>query len=556
MRKNASQQRRALRANILIILTPIFFVVLLYVLQLLIDRAIATDDNRCGCRCLRCCDAAGLCRDATPEAPCRAWEDCEEEDASECGVEFSSAEQARWCAVESPSAWPALLQVPPGYALAEAYAPAGAVLLTGADVPALSAELDLFPDPVVTPAAQASAAAFAELGAASGAVYAAALSLLGVQLGTDQIDDLYSYQVEPGFVPNPPDYNGTLSLLAANASAPATLEALGAVTAALAAAAEAATGATPGAAAAVAGLALAPLAVAPVWLASADDVNSQLYCGYADARCEGVSVTNAYINAYDFGASDPAAGNFSTRLWYNATGRYPGGGQAPLTLVRVHGALNAAAGALLRAALGPAARARLAGVMAVPKPATELKLAIATLIGVLFFTWLLQLLLPTMLAALVAEREHRLRAMMKMHGLGDAAYWAIQYAWWFGESCRAWGGCWLGLGFGLGFEFELYCLLFGVYFALGSAFQPPSNQPPPTTHTNPQPSTRSTSGSSSARARRSASPSSPPPPTRSSSSSTPSGSRASSPSPFCSRHSSALRAPRPRPPSSTSLPRA
>ena len=77
--------------------------------------------------------------------------------------------------------------------------------------------------------------------------------------------------------------------------------------------------------------------------------------------------------------------------------------------------------------------------MAMPKPATELKLAIATLIGVLFFTWLLQLLLPTMLAALVAEREHRLRAMMKMHGLGDAAYWAIQYAWWFGESSGVFG---------------------------------------------------------------------------------------------------------------------
>ena len=52
-------------------------------------------------------------------------------------------------------------------------------------------------------------------------------------------------------------------------------------------------------------------------------------------------------------------------------------------------------------------------------------------IGTLFYTWLLQLLLPVMLATLVAEKEGRLRTMMKMHGLGDGAYWAIQYTWYF-----------------------------------------------------------------------------------------------------------------------------
>jgi hypothetical protein len=30
---------------------------------------------------------------------------------------------------------------------------------------------------------------------------------------------------------------------------------------------------------------------------------------------------------------------------------------------------------------------------------------------------------------LVYEKEKRLRMMMKMHGLGDAAYWAATYAW-------------------------------------------------------------------------------------------------------------------------------
>jgi hypothetical protein len=30
---------------------------------------------------------------------------------------------------------------------------------------------------------------------------------------------------------------------------------------------------------------------------------------------------------------------------------------------------------------------------------------------------------------LVYEKEKRLRMMMKMHGLGDNAYWVVMYAW-------------------------------------------------------------------------------------------------------------------------------
>ena len=33
------------------------------------------------------------------------------------------------------------------------------------------------------------------------------------------------------------------------------------------------------------------------------------------------------------------------------------------------------------------------------------------------------------LQQLVYEKEKRLRMMMKMHGLGDGAYWLITYSW-------------------------------------------------------------------------------------------------------------------------------
>ena len=55
--------------------------------------------------------------------------------------------------------------------------------------------------------------------------------------------------------------------------------------------------------------------------------------------------------------------------------------------------------------------------------------------------------LPTFLQQLVYEKEKRLRMMMKMHGLGDGAYWLITYTWWWGggahdnEDARPGGRC-------------------------------------------------------------------------------------------------------------------
>ena len=37
---------------------------------------------------------------------------------------------------------------------------------------------------------------------------------------------------------------------------------------------------------------------------------------------------------------------------------------------------------------------------------------------------------PHSLQVLVYEKEKRLRMMMKMHGLGNGAYWLVTYCWW------------------------------------------------------------------------------------------------------------------------------
>lgn len=72
--------------------------------------------------------------------------------------------------------------------------------------------------------------------------------------------------------------------------------------------------------------------------------------------------------------------------------------------------------------------ARLLGIQELPKPSTRLNLQFSSIVGVLLFTWVVQLLMPLMLVQLVYEKEGNLRIMMKMHGLGDAAYWLVNYA--------------------------------------------------------------------------------------------------------------------------------
>ncbi len=54
-----------------------------------------------------------------------------------------------------------------------------------------------------------------------------------------------------------------------------------------------------------------------------------------------------------------------------------------------------------------------------PKGESTLELDFSSLLGPLFFEWLMQLLLPVFVFTLVHEKEHSLRVMMKMQGLPD-----------------------------------------------------------------------------------------------------------------------------------------
>ncbi|CAH1443054.1 unnamed protein product [Lactuca virosa] len=101
-----------------------------------------------------------------------------------------------------------------------------------------------------------------------------------------------------------------------------------------------------------------------------------------------------------------------------------------------------------------------------PKPETEIRLDFSSLLGPLFFTWVILQLFPIVLTALVYEKQQNLRIMMKMHGLGDDPYLMISYAYFLAISlvymfCFVVFGSVVGLKF---FTLNDYSIQFVFYF--------------------------------------------------------------------------------------------
>ena len=138
--------------------------------------------------------------------------------------------------------------------------------------------------------------------------------------------------------------------------------------------------------------------------------------------------------------------SFEPDIYFNDTYGLPYGTQ-PTVYQRAPQALNLAVNAWLRTFVGDGAAATLIGVQETPKAPSEIRLDFSSLLGPLFFTWVVQMLLPIFLMQLVYEKEHRLRMMMKMHGLGDGAYWLVTYTWFW----------------------ALYVVYMAVFVAFGSA---------------------------------------------------------------------------------------
>ncbi|KAL8123535.1 hypothetical protein AgCh_011491 [Apium graveolens] len=159
------------------------------------------------------------------------------------------------------------------------------------------------------------------------------------------------------------------------------------------------------------------------WRNSSSDINDELYKGFRKGN-SGREI-NEIIAGYDLLNSDVS--NFNVSIWYNSTLKNDTGNR-PIALTRVPRLVNLVSSSYLQFLLGPAANMLFDFVKEMPKPETELNFDFASLLGPLFFTWVILQLFPVVLTSLVYEKEQNLRIMMKMHGLGDGPYWMITYA--------------------------------------------------------------------------------------------------------------------------------
>jgi ABC-type multidrug transport system ATPase subunit len=152
---------------------------------------------------------------------------------------------------------------------------------------------------------------------------------------------------------------------------------------------------------------------------------------------------------YDWQDTDPTSGQFRVAVWVNNSNvaRDPG---VP-DIQRWSQPVNLAANAYLKQIAGPAASARLAGVRDMPKGATRLSLDFSSLLGPLFMMWFFQLMLPINVYSLVHEKEHHLRIMQRMQGLGEGPYYAVHYAWMVSMYC-VFAAIFVAVGSGIGLK--------------------------------------------------------------------------------------------------------
>ncbi|VVB04509.1 unnamed protein product [Arabis nemorensis] len=184
-----------------------------------------------------------------------------------------------------------------------------------------------------------------------------------------------------------------------------------------------------------------------LWRNSSSDVNMDLFKGYRKGNPD--EKINEYAAAFDF--QNTNGNNLNVCVWYNSSYKNDTAVR-PMALIRVPRLVNLASNAYLEFLKGFETKILFEYMKEMPKPETKLSLDIASLIGPLFFTWVILLLFPVILTTLVYEKQQRLRMMMKMHGLGDAPYWIVSYTYFLLISilymlCFAIFGSTIGLNF-------------------------------------------------------------------------------------------------------------
>ncbi|KAJ1278485.1 hypothetical protein BS78_04G083200, partial [Paspalum vaginatum] len=154
------------------------------------------------------------------------------------------------------------------------------------------------------------------------------------------------------------------------------------------------------------------------WRKNSEAINDELYRGYIEDKVNTKRIENKndIVSAYDLASSDLKS--FSLTVQHNPD---------KSDFIWVARLTNLASNGYLKLR-GGNTKMRFEFVKDMPRDGHPLKsLDISFIVGKLIFVWIIMLLFPVILTNLVYEKQQKLRAMMKMHGLGDLAYWTISY---------------------------------------------------------------------------------------------------------------------------------
>ncbi|XP_042521053.1 ABC transporter A family member 7-like isoform X2 [Macadamia integrifolia] len=422
LRKNLTFQKRNIKTNVRLISFPFFLCLLLLLIQVLVNSELNKPKYKCGCTCI----------DPNKTGTCQKV----------CGIQYSTLDQAASCAIPSPQEWPVLLQVP-----APQYRAVRTDLIPFTDLPNDSCRLTgSCPATVLLTGSNRSLAENLAGNFFTGVVSLNSSDMLNsladTLLGSSSVTDGDNF-LEPAFFSDLPLYN-IQPQCTQNSSFSVPIQIL--------------TNTVQQDVKCVQGLNL--------WRNSSSEINDELYKGYRKGNPE--RKINEIIAAYDF--LDSNVNNFNVIIWYNSTYKNDTG-NVPMGLVRVPRSVNVASNAFLQFLRGTGTKILFEFVKEMPKRESKLKLDFSSLLGALFFTWVILQLFPVILTSLVYEKQQRLRIMMKMHRLGDGPYWMISYFYFLSMSliymlCFVIFGSLIGLKFFTSNDYSIQFVYFFVYINL------------------------------------------------------------------------------------------
>ncbi|XP_043704668.1 ABC transporter A family member 7-like isoform X2 [Telopea speciosissima] len=422
LRKNLTFQKRNSKTNIRLISFPFFLCLLILLIQSLVNSELNKPKYKCGCSCIDT-NGTGTCEQV-------------------CGIQYSTLDQAASCAISSPQKWPALLQVP-----APQYRAVRTDFIPFTDVPDGSCRgTGSCPAAILLTGNNRSLGENLANNFFTGAFSVNSSDMLNSLannlLGSSSMTDTDNF-LEPAFFSDVPLYN-IQPRCTQNSSFSVPIQISSTTVQQEVRCAQ--------------GLNL--------WRSNYSEINDELYKGYWKGNAE--RKINEIIAAYDF--LDSNVNNFNVIIWYNSTYKNDTG-NAQMGLVRTPRSVNVASNAFLQFLRGTGTKMLLEFVKEMPKRASKLKLDFSSLLGALFFSWVILQLFPVILTSLVYEKQQRLRIMMKMHGLGDGPYWMISYVYFLSISliymlCFVTFGSLIGLKFFTKTDYSIQFVYFFVYINL------------------------------------------------------------------------------------------